>query len=489
MTQPAFAILGQSLRESTRSRHLRIARTVVAAAAYLVLVLSVPAVADPGRRLFLGMAMLDLLVITVTAAFYFTVVLGELREEWRQGPLRLTRLTPASLLAGKAAAMLFAAIELFAAQVPFALLTVGLGGVQVSQILSTYVILGSYLVVGLAVALLGSILFSRQWSAILFTSVVLLAFLFGAELLGMIAVGGAALGCPPGVTTYLQAAASAAIWSELPGARILAILGNTADVSIVTRSDLCLVAAAVGAIALLVLAFDARGRGALTIRRGTTVRTPAGRPPRGARAITWKDFHHVVGGRRAFVVRGVAYAALCAAAWRADLRSGAGTAGLPTALFIAGVVLVVEAGFVAGRVLREEVREGTLNLLRTVPSPHTSVLDAKLRCCWLAMAPAAVAFTALGVTATLRAGGGFSSTALGLSLAALLVASLYCYVNTTLLLSLTQMPGAPVVALGIVVLAFFLGAVVAGPLAPIVVVLFALLIRSRTRARLREWHD
>ncbi|MGE3164692.1 MAG: hypothetical protein AB7O52_07290, partial [Planctomycetota bacterium] len=79
--------------------------------------------------------------------------------------------------------------------------------------------------------------------------------------------------------------------------------------------------------------------------------------------------------------------------------------------------------------------------------------------------------------------------ALGLSLAALLVASLYCYVNTTLLLSLTQMPGAPVVALGIVVLAFFLSAVVAGPLAPIVVVLFALLIRSRTRARLREWHD
>ena len=67
-------------------------------------------------------------------------------------------------------------VMLLAAQLPFTMLAVTLGGVSNQQIFAAYAVLAAYMLLVFSLALLGSVLFQRARQAASFTFFVLLGF-------------------------------------------------------------------------------------------------------------------------------------------------------------------------------------------------------------------------------------------------------------------------------------------------------------------------
>ena len=141
-----FALFIRSLREDLRARLPPILR----AALVLLILLIVGAnqrkfawSGAPGRE-FLGMLMmLNLAFIGVAALSIFPSAIAEEKEDGTLTLLRMTNLNPLSILLGKGATRLISALMLLAAQIPFTMLAVTLGGVTMTQILHAYAILGA----------------------------------------------------------------------------------------------------------------------------------------------------------------------------------------------------------------------------------------------------------------------------------------------------------------------------------------------------------
>jgi len=141
-----FALFIRSLREDLRARLPPILR----AALVLLILLIVGAnqrkfgwSGAPGRE-FLGMLMmLNLAFIGVAALSIFPSAIAEEKEDGTLTLLRMTNLNPLSILLGKGATRLISALMLLAAQIPFTMLAVTLGGVTITQILHAYAILGA----------------------------------------------------------------------------------------------------------------------------------------------------------------------------------------------------------------------------------------------------------------------------------------------------------------------------------------------------------
>lgn len=141
-----FALFIRSLREDLRARLPPILR----AALVLLILLIVGAnqrkfawSGAPGRE-FLGMLMmLNLAFIGVAALSIFPSAIAEEKEDGTLTLLRMTNLNPLSILLGKGATRLITALMLLAAQIPFTMLAVTLGGVTMTQILHAYAILGA----------------------------------------------------------------------------------------------------------------------------------------------------------------------------------------------------------------------------------------------------------------------------------------------------------------------------------------------------------
>lgn len=141
-----FALFIRSLREDLRARLPPILR----AALVLLILLIVGAnqrkfawSGAPGRE-FLGMLMmLNLAFIGVAALSIFPSAIAEEKEDGTLTLLRMTNLNPLSILLGKGAMRLISALMLLAAQIPFTMLAVTLGGVTMTQILHAYAILGA----------------------------------------------------------------------------------------------------------------------------------------------------------------------------------------------------------------------------------------------------------------------------------------------------------------------------------------------------------
>ena len=81
------------------------------------------------------------------------------------GLLRMTDLNPLSILLGKSTSRLCGALLLLAAQFPFTLLAVTLGGVSARQIVAAYLALGAYTFFLCNLALLASVVARRTGQA------------------------------------------------------------------------------------------------------------------------------------------------------------------------------------------------------------------------------------------------------------------------------------------------------------------------------------
>lgn len=191
MSSPLLALFVRSLREDSRVKLTYLARSglVVIILLFLFTVQSSMGWANaPGLQFFGIVIAIDLCFVILAGVSYFAAAISEEKEEQTLGLLRMTNLNPLSILLGKSTSRLCAAILLFAAQIPFTLLAITLGGISLPQIFAAYLAVAAFLVLVSNLALLGSVIFRRTGTAGVFTGVALFFFFMIVPVAGWLAL-------------------------------------------------------------------------------------------------------------------------------------------------------------------------------------------------------------------------------------------------------------------------------------------------------------
>jgi hypothetical protein len=474
MTSPLLALFARSLREETRGRLTYVARAGLIAFILLFLFLtqkemgwsSAPGLVFFGRLVFLNAAF-----IVLAGLSYFASAITEEKEEVTLGLLRMTNLNPLSILLGKSTSRVLGALLLLAAQLPFTLLAVSLGGVSLGQIAAAYCTLAAFIVLMSNLALLCSVVCRRTGGAAALTALVL----FGAFV--VVPVLGFFVRLPRRMGLVVQDAAWVAAVNRLdswikaasPFHRLGEILrSGFADGPWCWQvgSNLALGA---GCFLLAWAVFDvfcreqpeaSPGRGLLARRTSIFRRTGAGRP--WGAALAWKDFHFVVGGKVAIAAKFLLYP-LPFFAMRLSLWPGAPRwrwHDVGEAMF--GWMLAAflfELSFAAARVFRVERQWKTLSALTMLPRSIASVAYEKILGCLPALTPAV--FWML-VGASLCRWPHFSGDDIGFFIFAVCLALFFLHLVAWL--SLRMKRGALAVAIGMTIALNMFCAVVASAL-------------------------
>jgi hypothetical protein len=358
--------------------------------------------------LFSQIAYLNLVFITLTAIAHFASAITEEKEDGTLGLLRMTRLSPVSILLGKSATRVWYGITLLLAQLPFTFLCITLGGVSRDQVLAAYATTGAWLILTASLALLCSVVCNRTRAAGALT-LVLLVLLFLVPLVSGIAFAMQAWGWMTAsnpvhvaLTRFGDAAFAAS-----PFVRMSEILGIGFRGSIVgfqVWSNLAL-SAVLFVFSWLVFDFFARERRPVVTTRARASGKKRPSLLRGIRpgrvwsaALVWKEFWFQTGGRSAIIFKSLAFGLLFGGVSLLLLyhdvfeREGMG-------VFIMLVMLgagIVELAFYMSRIFNDELRSGTLSHLILLPTPVWSIAYQKIGGCLVALLPEAM-FFGLGV--------------------------------------------------------------------------------------------
>lgn len=410
MSSPLLALFARSMREDARSRLTYLARTGLVLVILLFL-LSMSSTFGwgnaPGLRFFGTVIYLNFFFILLAGLSYFASAITEEKEEMTLGLLRMTNLDPLSILLGKSTSRLVGALLLLAAQFPFTLLAIALGGVAVRQILAAYCTLGAFLVFLANLALLASVICRRTTAAAAITALTLLGFFAIVPWLNWLLRFPLQMGLLQSPGPLLEGLGSVAEFIALasPLTRLNAILRTgfaDTPVGVQVWSNLGLGAAC---FVLAWLAFElfcgeqreaAPGR-SVTRRRGPIA---LGAPSRAwSRALAWKDFYFLAGGKVWMAVKLILYALPLAAVALVPRYWGHTTSVKELGYFMLWLMLLIalaELAFMAASVFRQERKWMTLSSLAMLPMSIRRVAYQKILGCLPALLPAALYF-ALGI--------------------------------------------------------------------------------------------
>ena len=386
MKLPALALFERSLRLETRSVLMCWSRTGLLLLILLVLV-PIQSLARagmsgaPGLHFLQEMVWLNLVFITLAGLSYFASAITEEKEEMMLGLLRMTDLNPVAILLGKSTSRLVGALLLLLVQVPFVLLAVSLGGVGLLQIAASYGTLLAYLFLVCNLALLFSVVFRNTTTAAAFTLIVLMLFLIGhywaASIMQDLASSGRVdLQNGTGLifTTLID------FWRQAAPSNRLGAIFQTGfagpAVGFQVASNLVL-----GVLLFLLawLVFDPCTReekDAATPRRWLLGRASRRSriPPRlvGIRAVSWKDFTFISGGKFGLLVKFGVVAFLVAICNFMALEFGTGTDITwefegTVLIWVSLITTAVFLALDAARVFQEEIRWKTLSSLVMLP--------------------------------------------------------------------------------------------------------------------------
>ena len=407
---PLLALFLRSLRLHLRAKNTVLARVALVGIILLLLFsshLTATAGGAPGLGFFEVVMTLNLWFITLAAVSYFASAITEEKEEGTLGLLQMTDLDPLAILLGKSTTRLCGALLLLAAQLPFTLLAVALGGISARQIFAAYATLGGYTFFLSCLALLASVLATRTAIASMITG----GFLVLEPLLIL------ALKAAPKLAAYPQlrgkanglaatlAAWGAALADASPFQRLREIMTTGFHAAVFSAQFWICIVAGLVCFALSWALFDVFTGDSPFFASGRIVPRPGARfgqfaPPRAwtISAIAWKDFHFLHGGRLVSYAKLLAYGLLCA--WQfynarhdTDVLSTAAVMIVATMAF----VLIIELGVTGSRILRDEVRNKTLVGLAGLPFAMKHIVLMKIDGAKRALFPALFWFGAGGV--------------------------------------------------------------------------------------------
>ncbi len=393
MSSPLLALFIRSLREECRLKFTYFARAGLVSVILFFLFITQRDLGwgnAPGLRFFEIIVAIDLAFVILAGVSYFSSAISEEKEEMTLGLLRMTNLNPLSILLGKSTSRLCAAVLLFAAQVPFTLLAVTLGGISLRQILAAYLALAAFLVFVSNLALLASVLCRRTSGAAILTGAALL-FFFGIVPLALwfaqLPVQYGLLKAGNAFSVFLGTAGAFAS-SASPFFRFGKIMATGFSESVLTFQVWSNAAMGLFFFLLAWVIFEkfcgeqkesAPGRAGVARTRERRRAFSPGRP--WMRAVAWKDFYFTTGGKLWILIKFLIYGAplLVVRCWPQKLGGpppwedfGIG------AFWIMWGFIGVELVFAASTLFRNEHVGQTLSSLAMLPQGIRRVAYEKM---------------------------------------------------------------------------------------------------------------
>jgi hypothetical protein len=338
--------------------------------------------AAPGLRFFSMVMWIDVFIFSVVGLSYFASAITEEKESDTLGLLRMTNLSALSILMGKSTSRLLGALFILAAQLPFTLVAVTMGGLAVHQVLAGFFCLLAYVFFLSNIGLFCSVVAKRNATATLLSAALLIGLLVPPWL--MVSSGVGANG-----TWFDQLIVRWATFT--PFIRLAEIMWTGFDGTIFSSQ---VIASLVGGVFFFVLAwllFDRfadptnekpRESSASLSRNDTPIRGRRSRRPT-VPALRWKDYHYVAGGRKAVIIKTLLVGLiiyLCLSFLKFNMPGTvmifAGFASFFTTLFLA-LCLALDAS----RIFKKEREQQALSSLMTLPfSVHRLIWQKTIGC-------------------------------------------------------------------------------------------------------------
>ncbi len=314
MIRPIFALFIRSLREDNRAKFTPIARATLVLVILFFIAMNQRDFARrpaPGLQVFFLVMVINLFGLVIGGITAFCSAITEEKEDDTLGLLRMTNLSPVAILLGKGTSRLVSGMLLLISQVPFSLLCVTLGGVSAAHILKGYEVLLSTLFLLCNLGLLMSVISRKTGVAVALTVFTGTVLYVGAPM-AYVASYEFRSGQPTGpmhdAITYLIA--------NNPMYQLATLVYGSPGGGFPAYQSPLLFHGIAGTVCFL-LAWALFGR----FCSGTAESAPrkkkatAGakllRIPRpGTRAMVWKDFWFLTGGRRGLIARFIGYSVL-----------------------------------------------------------------------------------------------------------------------------------------------------------------------------------
>jgi ABC-type transport system involved in multi-copper enzyme maturation permease subunit len=328
--------------------------------------------------------MVNFFAIAIFGLSTFASAITEEKEDDTLGLLQMTRLNPLAILLGKSTARLCEGLLLLAVQIPFTMLCITLGGVSMDQVLRCFAILAAFLFFLCNIALLWSVVCRRTARATAMTVATGIAFYVMPLFLFSIALASSFGGrsTPSWIESVVQ------YWIGInPIFDLTRSVLPRGGLPFATES---ITTSLIGGVVFFGLAWllfkpccnSSREAIPQAARKAPASgqRTPRGRP--GQRAIAWKDFHFLGGGKRGLLIRTAIYVlmALLLVWWLATInRSALRSREVGVMFWVFGVLCFsVEFGLVSARMFAAERKRKTLGVLYTLPNGTGRLVREKI---------------------------------------------------------------------------------------------------------------
>ena len=393
MTSPLLALFIRSLREDSRLKFTYFARAGLVLVLLLFLFTTQTTMGwmnAPGMQFFGTVVGVDLCFVVLAGVSYFASAISEEKEEMTLGLLRMTNLNPLSILLGKSTSRLCTAVLLFAAQIPFTLLAITLGGVSLVQICAAYVAIGAFLVFVSNLALLASVLCRRTGTAAVLTGLALLFFFAIVPVANWFAQMPVRFGLVKESNSWTAAFDAFAEFAKgaSPFWRVTKILSTgfaESAFSFQVWSNL-----AMGLVFFLLawVVFEkfcgeqkesAPGRVGVARARGRWRALSPGRA--WTAALAWKDFYFTTGGKLWILIKLAIYGTplIAMRCWPAELGGPPSWKNFGAGMFWFMLLFIfVELAFAAASIFRNEHQGQTLSSLAMLPQGIRRVAYEKL---------------------------------------------------------------------------------------------------------------
>lgn len=417
MLNGTFALLERSLRTDARAFYAHLARLGLIGGIYFSLCFALTSQAmfgAPGLRFFRGIAYLDATFMSLLGIGFFSSAITEEKEEDTLGLMLMAGISPLGILVGKSGGRLWQALLLMAAQYPFMLLAVTMGGVTTNQIWEVTMSLMAYMVFLAGFGLLCSTLAQRSRTAGAMMIVGLVCYIVIPQISRSLSwfykrwvIG-----------TSSQSQSSDPIEIVLDGIGEFCVFLRLEDilstgfssswfsvqaVSNVLAGSVCaLLSWLLFGLATRELSTENQSRG-LVAKRRAFFRFNAGRPWQ--IPLAWKDFHFVSGGIGMVLIRCVYYAGYGLAIVILDSWHGvpAFQGWIELCMGLMSLSLTIDAAILIARSLQDETRNQTLSTLIMLPRSSNTIIYAKWGGAMLGWLPGAcVALIVIMLTETTR---------------------------------------------------------------------------------------